>query len=67
MIPIAFVSSSIVLMIFSVFLCIKLIGEVGEYSSKVPWYILLSLICFFSSGIYRLFVSHDRSKSWNGS
>jgi len=55
MIPIILVIFGIVLMIVSVFLCARLPGEVGEYSSKIPWYVLLVLICFFLAG-YSVFL-----------
>jgi hypothetical protein len=50
MIPLISVFFGIVLMVGSVFLCIRVLGVVGKYSSKTPWYILLTLICFFLAG-----------------
>jgi hypothetical protein len=55
MIPTVLVIFGIVLMIWSVFLCARLPGEVGKYSSKIPWYILLVLVCFFLAG-YTVFL-----------
>lgn len=34
----------------SVILCVRLVREIGNYNSKVPWYVLLTLICFFLIG-----------------